>query len=491
MPRVEEFQLHPTGWENDPDEEHFKLSTLDYLSAMTYNNYALFFKVNDEHKSQVADILKKGLERTLSQTRHLVGTIEKNEDGHHSIVKRKSSTVKLVVQYLDSHEDAFPSFDDIEQAHFLSAKLGDINILSNAPMTYGEKTEAHPDNSPVVASYKANFIPGGLILNMHSHHYSNDVVGWGNFVGQLADNCYAIFNNTALHSFDNKCLDRSRFMSPLVAKDARTDAPPQADRHPEHKLSQCLIFHLPRSKAAQLKNAASPTDGSWISTYDAISALTWRVFSRIRQPLYNPHPASCPIWGEGVTMSKRLSNPMMPTRMQGNQFFATLSTLSPIPQLTTAEIISDAPLSKLASYTRQMTNGVTENFLRGALQMLAPIRNKADLSVRVNSSPPMTVAMTDWRDADVRSADFGFGKPGAFRHLLDTMAEGLVIVYPPHRGPAGEEEGIELQFAFEKELVQQLVDDPEWNKYFEFRGVDAEEASSAHGVTESTQHLSK
>ncbi|KAJ0276585.1 hypothetical protein COL940_008180 [Colletotrichum noveboracense] len=469
MPRVEEFQLHPSGWENDPDEERFKLSTLDYL--------------------QVAHILKKGLERTLSQTRHLVGTIEKDEDGHHSIVKRKSSTVKLVVQCLELPADVFPSFSDIEKTHFLSAKLGDINILSNAPMTYGEKPEAHPDNRPVVASYKANFIPGGLILNMHSHHYSNDVVGWGNFVRQLADNCYAILNNTEFPSFDARCLDRSRFMSPLVAEESRVNAPAQADRHPEHKLSQCLIFHLLKTKAAELKKAAFPGDVSWISTYDAISALTWRVFSRVRQPLYNPDPASCPIWGEGVTMSKRLSNPMMPTRMQGNQFFATLSTLSPIPQLTTAEIISDAPLSKLASYTRQMTNGVTEDLLKGALQMLAPIRNKADLSVRVNSFPPMTVAMTDWRDADVCSADFGFGKPSAFRHLLDTMAEGLVVVYPPHRGPAGEDEGIELQFAFEKELVQQLLNDPEWKKYFEFRGVDAEETTPPHGVTESASQI--
>jgi hypothetical protein len=50
MPKVEEFQLHPLGWENDPEEERFKLSTLDYLSAMTYNNYALFFKLEDAEK---------------------------------------------------------------------------------------------------------------------------------------------------------------------------------------------------------------------------------------------------------------------------------------------------------------------------------------------------------------------------------------------------------------------------------------------------------
>jgi hypothetical protein len=204
----------------------------------------------------------------------------------------------------------------------------------------------------------------------------------------------------------------------------------------------------------------------------------WRVFSKVREPLYKPDPASKPIWAEGVNMTKRLTNPTMPARMQGNLFFATLSTMSTVPQLTAAEIVADAPLSKLARYTRQMTDGVTGELLAAALPMLAPVRNKKDLSVRVNSFPPMSLVITDWRDADVcAAADFGFGRPTAFRHLFDTVTEGLVIVYPPRKGPAGDDEGMELQVAFEKELVQQLVDDPEWSKYFEFRGVDAEDAS--------------
>jgi hypothetical protein len=423
-------------------------------------------------------VLKEGLERTLAQTRHLVSTIEKEEDGTHSFVKKKDSTVKFVVQYLDSPEDNFPSLADIEKAHFVSTALGDINILSNVPMTYGEKPEANPDASPVTASYKANFIPSGLIFNMHSHHYSNDATGWNNFTRQLADNCYAIINNTTHPSFDPASLDCSRFTSPVLPAESRVDAPPQADRHPDHRPSHSLIFHLPKSKAAELKKAASPNDGSWISTYDAVVGLMWRVITRLREPLYKPDPTSKPIWGEGVNLTRRLTNPTMPERMQGNQCFATLSFMSPVPQPTIAEIVSEAPLSKLAGYTRQMTNGVTEELLGGALQMLAPIRNKAGLSVRVDSFPPGTLAVTDWRLSDVCTADFGFGKPVAFRHLFDkVVGEGLVIVYPPRNGPAGEDEGMELQMAFEKELTDQLIDDPDWSKYFEFRGIDSHRRS--------------
>lgn len=50
MPRVEEFQLHPFGWEQDPEIERFKLSIFDILSTTTYTNTAVFFKIDDSNK---------------------------------------------------------------------------------------------------------------------------------------------------------------------------------------------------------------------------------------------------------------------------------------------------------------------------------------------------------------------------------------------------------------------------------------------------------
>ena len=50
MPRQQIYYLHSFGWENDPDEERFPVSTLDYLIACTYNHYALFFRLGDADK---------------------------------------------------------------------------------------------------------------------------------------------------------------------------------------------------------------------------------------------------------------------------------------------------------------------------------------------------------------------------------------------------------------------------------------------------------
>jgi hypothetical protein len=50
MPRAEEFNLHPLGWEVGPDEERFKLCALDYLSTITYTNSVIFFQLHDTNK---------------------------------------------------------------------------------------------------------------------------------------------------------------------------------------------------------------------------------------------------------------------------------------------------------------------------------------------------------------------------------------------------------------------------------------------------------
>jgi transcriptional accessory protein Tex/SPT6 len=55
MPTIEEFQLHPYGWENDPEEERYRLSTLDYLSTTTFTNTAFFFRLKDSEKTYAND----------------------------------------------------------------------------------------------------------------------------------------------------------------------------------------------------------------------------------------------------------------------------------------------------------------------------------------------------------------------------------------------------------------------------------------------------
>jgi len=130
-------------------------------------------------------------------------------------------------------------------------------------------------------------------------------------------------------------------------------------------------------------------------------------------------------------------------------------------------------------YIRQLTNGVTQENLDVALSAIAPIRDKTTLFLRTDSFPPMSNFTTEWRDTKPCDADFGFARPYAMRFPFDTVTAGLTTVYPvrTHGAPAGADEGNEFSIGFEKELAEDLINDPEWNKYFEFRGVDAEDSA--------------
>ncbi|KAK2745639.1 hypothetical protein FQN55_006130 [Onygenales sp. PD_40] len=479
MPKKETFNLHPHGYETHPEVERFPLSTFDYLTAQTYNNFAVYFKLGpDASKPAIATILKQGLEHTLSQCRHLAGYIAKNKVGdHHSFVKKRDSTVQFVVQYLDGPEDNFPSFAELERTHFVRSTLGDISALGHKDMQYGERPECSPDAlpHPIASAFQANFIPGGLIFSMHHHHYANDIKGWAGFTHQLAENCHALSKGLAMPSWDMACLDHTRCLPREdIPEEAKVDGPPSPGRHPDLRECSMLLFHLPKSKAAELKSLAIPADGgsgSWISSYDAFSAFIWRIMTKHRAPLYKTDVSGPSPWGEAVDMRQRLKNPPVPERLQGNLFAAAVSMMSQIPPLTVAEVISEAPLARLAAYIRSMTNSQTEESFDQIVQMIAPVRDKSGLFVRVNSFPPPTVAMTDWRQSRICEGDFGFARPAAFRFLTEVKAEGIVYVFPP-RPTGNADEGIEVQISCEKELVSAMIADKEMGRFFEYRGVE-------------------
>jgi hypothetical protein len=105
------------------------------------------------------------------------------------------------------------------------------------------------------------------------------------------------------------------------------------------------------------------------------------------------------------------------------------------------------------------------------------------LNTRVDAQPPLSILQTDHRDANITSADFGFAKPATYRHLLDRITEGVIIIYPPRDPSPESDEGCEFAIFYEKRLAQDLINDLEWREYFEYRGEDASEAKKSNGTS--------
>ncbi|KAK8016588.1 hypothetical protein PG993_014777 [Apiospora rasikravindrae] len=403
MVQPELIELRPTGWENDPAEERYKVSTIDLLPPCTYNHYLLFWRLADDTKEHAIKVLQGGLEKTLSQARHLVGTIERDPDGGHSFTKKKESTVKLVVMRYDIEGDEWPSMDAIEEGHFAQHVLG--------------------DDLGKWAGFQINLVRGGMVFSMQSHHYASDVMGFSNLAHQLADNCASVARGTPFVAWDPANIDASRFWKCLPEEDM-VEGPPLSQRHPGHPEQQAVLFHLPKSKAEEIKKLASPTDPNehWISTYDAMCAFIWRALSRVRAPLHKPELDSRPWYGYAVNMRPRLHNPPVPARMMHNCLVGSFSDTLPVAaQPTAGEVLSnEVPLSRLAGFIRAMTENCTEEHLWGLIEAIAPIRDKRNISIRIDGKPPMSIFVTDHRPADISGHDFGFGKPPDL---------------PPHVGP--------------------------------------------------------
>ncbi|KAK4667333.1 hypothetical protein QC763_308315 [Podospora pseudopauciseta] len=502
-PPYQTYNLHPANWEDDPEVERRPVGVLDYFMPQTYNNYALFFRfsspaaVTEEDKIRVVETLKAGFEHMFSQVRHLVGRLERNPEkpGELQYVRRKGDTVRFDVQHLGSEEAAdgkkYPSMDELEEKHFRGVLLGDLKVWSIPGMTYGCHPPAHPSNNPVISAYKLNFIRGGFILNMHHHHFANDVIGWVGYTTQLSKICQALSRSRPIPPFPLSCLDNSA-LNPPSNTPPSSDKPikPQVYNPPDPtKKGVSLLFHLPASKAAALKSLASSDLSSshpnaWISTFDSLAALLLRSFIRL-SPL-DLDPATVPFYTHTINLRPRLSPPLHP----GHQFNCIGCPLSVSPpagvvQPTVGDIVSGWSLGRLALYVREMTQGIVtlENgVLDGMIREMGKAVDKVGLSIRLDELPEGGVYITDHRDVGgLLGGDWGFGKGRrtklvAYRHLVDSIDQGGVVVYPSRAGVKGdEEEGIEfVVFAGGSEEVAlgRLAGDREWGEWFEFRGLD-------------------
>lgn len=172
-------------------------------------------------------------------------------------------------------------------------------------------------------------------------------------------------------------------------------------------------------------------------------------------------------------MRRRLNNPPVPARLQGNNFCIPNSTQAPVQQPTVSELISEWPFTRLAQYVRQMTDTATEEALDQALEKIAMTRDKTEVCGRPTRLQPGTIAFSDHRDVRITEIDFGFAKPLAYRLIFEDLPNGLFIAYPPRNESPESDEGPEFALYYEKQLAQDLIDDMEFGKYFEYRGVDS------------------
>jgi trichothecene 3-O-acetyltransferase len=294
-------------------------------------------------RSQIIDILTKGLEKLTKSFPWLASGVINEEVAEDSSGSPKiislGKTCRLILKDL-THDPTVPLMATLRRAEFPSSMLDGtvLTPLTGPPASYGESGE-YP-----VFFVQANFIKGGLLLNLAGEHSVMDGQGIGEVIRMFSKACHN-------ESFTDEELlqgNRSRRnIIPLLD---------QATYKPGSELDHLLIkpratsssvssstplkctweyFHFSSSSLSKLKALALSSSStseiptaSYITTNDAVSAFIWQSVSRVRSSHLPSETTST--FARAVDLRSSLSVPSTYLGNMSNHTYTTLP-LSSIP----------------------------------------------------------------------------------------------------------------------------------------------------------------
>lgn len=264
------------------------MSDFDYLAPPFYTMLSLCYKLEEhQNRETVVQNLKEGLQITVDQYRIVAATIHTDPTtGKLSAVRKRDGGVNFTVNVMDEAND-FPDFETLNQADFTFEKM-DVNKLFPEEISKRIASIFQDTSDPPAVVAQANFIRGGLILCLASHHrisdgqlfdsskYSIELTtrytgtGTNHFVNHWAANSRALTTKTTLPAFNTSRLDRSLlcFRGPQASEKRMAELKQQigfvhhageGDNPPPSTEPISLItLHYSKTQLASLKTDASP-----------------------------------------------------------------------------------------------------------------------------------------------------------------------------------------------------------------------------------------
>ena len=359
------------------------------------------------------------------------------------------------VKHLNSE---FPSYDEIRSAKAPFRMLdGEIIAPENA------RPKTNTDVAPVFI-VQANFIRGGLILCFSAMHTALD----GNSLGELIRMFATICRGEEISPSDISAgnLDRNAAFpslypgeKALTHENLRHDPikiqPAPAPVHPQPIWTS---FHLSRSSLTKIKDEASQNlpPATWISTDDALAALTWRAVTQARSSRLDLTSNSTFV---RAINARRHCSPPLPASFIGNVVICANTTF-PISSLLRASLPEISPL------VRSATNEIDGHYLRTFVTLLRSVRDKRTIP-HVSNHLDRDFLISSWTGLPIYGSDFGelLGKPEFVRKPRFAAAGGWAFFMPKD-----EEGGIDVVLGLREDDVERLREDRVWMKYAEFIG---------------------
>ncbi|KAL4925143.1 uncharacterized protein BDV17DRAFT_294697 [Aspergillus undulatus] len=372
-----------------------------------YTQLCLAYPVADPAShTTIISTLQKGLERLSKSFPWTAGQVinERASGDNTGVFKIKSfqRSATLVVNDL-SNDSSIPTMDVLKKANFPMSLL-DESIIAPRRTLPGSPDEAGLP-SPVLM-LQATFIARGLLLTIISQHATMDIIGQGQLMGLLSKACHdEPFTEEEIRAGN---LDR-RNLIPLLE-----------DYQPGPEISHLIIKTPPTTigSLASLKSLATatkPPSVPFISTDDALCALTWQAVTRARLPRLTPNTK--PTFGRALDARPYMDT--IPDTYAG-LIFSCVST-SPLG-ITSANLRTT--LHPEVSNTQHIVRATATVLSRSADRDLIGPTASIDTSTDITTS--------SWAKINAYSLDFnlGLGAPLAVRRPRFTPVEGLIYFLP-------------------------------------------------------------
>ncbi|KAK2759853.1 hypothetical protein FQN54_002587 [Arachnomyces sp. PD_36] len=445
-----------------------KLSTLDMNMPRLYAvRWILCFSLSpSSDKAQIYETLRIGLARTLSSFPWLAGDIGP-EEGHAT----QGNRIQIVdsiggVNFLKKDlSSTLPTYEELQKQRF------PLSVLSKAPLSpLGVMPE--PPRQPVMAA-QANFIEGGLLLALASHHSLCDASAFHVIIRAWADNTAAATISKSVGAGEPIWNDRSILTGGISGANPAdfpeyilSPTPQAATGSIPFELPPMVsrIFYFSPDSLAELKVAA----GAY-STNDALSAFLWRHITIARNP-----PEDCPADAKAEEKTSSMlyavnirdrSNPPIPSDYTGNASMAGITNRLKISTLTSKSGLNAAS----TSIRESLQVFKTPNRVQLTIGLIDSRPDPTDYKLAYNGFLGPDISFTTWSDLQVYEDFWGelLGKPEFFR-MPGEGADGSVIVFP--RLPATVGGGLEVMVGLELGAMERLLGNEDFQRTVKLGG---------------------
>ncbi|KAI9741125.1 MAG: hypothetical protein M1834_002838 [Cirrosporium novae-zelandiae] len=390
----------------------------------------------------------------------------------------------------------------LEHGDFGDIKVKDLTAPGAFPMTYQQLKEKHfplsafdgdvmcrrpvwtatGDEMPIT-EVQANFIQGGLILNWCILHMIGDGITFQKMLEVWGEECRKAqgIEIASPVELPAKIFDRERIMEGSGRNEGKLE------NHPEYTLLPFTppgappkmlspshrgeIFYFSPKALAELKKDASPkhattppTDVTWISTNDALSALLWRTIIAAQFPLDKLEGDPKSVFNIAIDGRSRVNPPMHPDTM--GCFLEFVAVSMGIRTMLTKASLADIAIEirrAISKADREWTDDIVT--LIGSISDVNRLVATAFLDV-----PGHHCVQTSWINFSLYSIDWGHMFGGfieAVRSPSVGIINGLQIVLPALPQSAGG--GLEILTGVEESSVSHLDHDTLWTKYAKAR----------------------